>query len=237
MKRFYFLAVLLSFTLSGLIAQDNLVATEEESLVKFTITDKKGIPEEGAVVKAEAIDKSFFNKATTDIDGKCAMLIPEGKPFKLSIEKFEVSFDFGVQNIAIKPGAHISNFKLSIELVTTYKRSYTLDNMYFEPNQWKIETLNAGSISTLNSLYDTLVINKKIKLEIAGHTDNTGDAAANRHLSQKRADSIREYLVGKGISADRILSKGYGQTQPLSSNEYPEGRMFNRRIEIKIIED
>ncbi|HXA02254.1 MAG TPA: OmpA family protein [Cytophagaceae bacterium] len=237
MKRFYFLAVLFSSLSFDLIAQTHLQPTETETLVKFTITDKKGIPEESAVVKAEAIDKAFSHKATTDIDGKCAMLITEGKPFKLSIDKFEVSFDFGVQNIAIKPGANISNYKLSIELVTTYKRTYTLDHMYFEPNQSKIESLKKESVSTLNNLYDTLVSNPKMKLEIAGHTDNSGEPTANLHLSQKRADAIREYLISKGIAADRILAKGYGHTQPLASNDYPEGRMFNRRTEIKIIEE
>ena len=237
MKRFYFLAVLLSSISFCLPAQTDLQATETESLVKFTITDKKGIPEEGAVVKAEAIDRAFLKKATTDIDGKCSMLITEGKPFKLSIDKFEVSFDFGIQNIAIKPGANISNFKLSIELVTTYKRTYTLDNMYFEPNMSEIKTLKKESISALNSLYDTLASKPKMKLEIAGHTDNSGEPTANLHLSQRRADAIREYLISKGIAADRILAKGYGHTQPLASNDYPEGRMFNRRTEIKIIEE
>jgi OOP family OmpA-OmpF porin len=237
MKRFYFLSTLLLSLSSRLIAQTDLQPTETETLVKFTITDKKGIPEESAVVKAEAVDKAFFKKATTDIDGKCAMLIPEGKPFKLSIDKFEVNFDFGVQNMAIKPGANTSNFKLSIELVTSYKRTYTLDNMYFEPNQSKIENLKPESIATLNNLYDTLASNPKMKLEIAGHTDNTGEATANLHLSQRRADAIRDYLISKGINADRILSKGYGHTQPLASNDYPEGRMFNRRTEIKVIEE
>jgi outer membrane protein OmpA-like peptidoglycan-associated protein len=237
MKRFYFLAALLTSLSFSLLAQADLQPTETETLVKFTITDKKGIPEESAVVKAEAADKSFLHKATTDIDGKCAMLIKEGIPFKLSIDKFEVSFDFGIQNVAIKPGANISNFKLSIELVTNYKRTYTLNNLYYEANQFKIETFKKEAIADLNSLYDTLVSKPKMKVEIAGHTDNSGESAANFHLSQRRADAIREYLIKKGIAADRILAKGYGHSQPLASNDYPEGRMFNRRTEIKIIDE
>jgi hypothetical protein len=237
MKRFNFLVILFFSCSFCLIAQTDLKPTETESLVKFTITDKKGIPEESAVVKVEAVNKEFSKKATTDIDGKCAMLVPEGKPFKMSIDKFDVNFDFGVQNIPIKPGANISNFALSIELVTVYERSYTLDHMYFAPNEFKTESLKQESISALNSLYDTLASKPTMKLEIAGHTDNSGEATANLHLSQRRADAIREYLISKGISADRMLAKGYGSTQPLASNDYPEGRMFNRRIEIKIISE
>jgi OmpA-OmpF porin, OOP family len=238
MKRFSSL-LLLSFLTLNIFAQNGspLVATETESLAKFTITDKKGIPEESAVVKVAAIDKSFNKKATTDIDGKCNILIPEGKPFNLTIDKFDVTFEFGVQNIPIKPGANNSNYKLSIELVTTYKRVYTLDHMYFEPGKYDLTGLKTESIATLNSLYDTLTSNPKMKLEIAGHTDNVGDDLANLQLSQRRADAIRQYLIGKGVDGNRILAKGYGETTPLASNDYPEGRMFNRRTEIKIIEE
>jgi OOP family OmpA-OmpF porin len=230
---------LLSFLSLNIFAQTGtpLVATETEALAKFTITDKKGIPEEGAVVKADAIDKSYNRSGVTDIDGKCNILIPEGKPFKLTIDKFEVTFEFGVQNIPIKPGANSANYKLSIELVTTYKRVFTLDHMYFEPNKHDMTGLKPESIATLNNLHDTLVRSPKMKLEIAGHTDNVGDDVANMQLSQRRADAIRVYLIGKGIDGNRILAKGYGETIPLASNDYPEGRMFNRRTEIRIIEE
>src|ERR1700751_6231685 len=88
MKRFSFLLLLSIFSINLKAQNENaLVPTETETLVKFTITDKKGIPEESAVVKVDAIDKSFKKQATADIDGKCLLLIPEGKPFKLTIDK------------------------------------------------------------------------------------------------------------------------------------------------------
>jgi OOP family OmpA-OmpF porin len=237
MKRLYFLSVLFSLLSFALIAQTELQPTETQTLVKFTIVDKNGIPEESAVVNAVAVDKSFSKKAATNIDGKCAMLIPEGKPYVLNIEKFDVQFDFGVQNIAVKAGANILNLKLNIEVVPVYGRSYDLDHLYFEPNKYKIEELQQSSISILTQLYDTLTAYPKMKIEVAGHTDNSGEATANRQLSQRRADGIRDYLISRGINPDRILAKGYGDTQPHASNNYPEGRMLNRRTEIKIIEE
>src|SRR5438270_444783 len=92
MKRFPFILIL-SFLSLNIFAQNGtaLVPTETEALAKFTITDKKGIPEEGAVVKVAAIDKSFKRQGTTDLDGKCAILITEGKPFNLTIDKFKVT--------------------------------------------------------------------------------------------------------------------------------------------------
>jgi outer membrane protein OmpA-like peptidoglycan-associated protein/uncharacterized protein YidB (DUF937 family) len=68
-------------------------------------------------------------------------------------------------------------------------------------------------------------------LEIGGHTDNTGDAAANMALSQQRADAVRNYLVQQGVPANMLVSKGYGDTRPVASNDTDEGKFRNRRIE------
>jgi cytochrome c oxidase subunit 2 len=75
----------------------------------------------------------------------------------------------------------------------------------------------------------------KLRFELAGHTDNVGDATANMSLSVDRSNKVKSYLVEKGVSADRLLSKGYGQDQPLESNDTPEGRQKNRRTELRII--
>jgi outer membrane protein OmpA-like peptidoglycan-associated protein/uncharacterized protein YidB (DUF937 family) len=68
-------------------------------------------------------------------------------------------------------------------------------------------------------------------VEIAGHTDNTGDAAANLALSQQRADAVRNYLIQQGVPATQLTSKGYGDTQPIASNDTEEGKFRNRRIQ------
>lgn len=218
-------------------SRTQLTPNDQECLVKFVIVDPRGIPEEGAVVRADAVDNKFSKKAVADIDGKCEMLIPEGSSFKVVIEKFNSEFDFGVQTIAVKPGSQIANFKLSIELVTTYRRVYTLRHLFFGPSEYEVSGLKRESLEDLDKLADSLNINKKMKVEIAGHTDNSGDAKINLHLSQKRADSVREYLINKGIEPDRLLAKGYGSTSPISSNDTPEGRSFNRRTEVKVIEE
>lgn len=74
-----------------------------------------------------------------------------------------------------------------------------------------------------------------MRVELAGHTDNVGDAAANLSLSNSRASKVFEYLVAKGVSAGRMTARGYGQEQPLETNETPEGRQANRRTELRII--
>ena len=77
--------------------------------------------------------------------------------------------------------------------------------------------------------------NTNIKVEIGGHTDNVGSAEYNQKLSEGRAKTTVDYLKSKGIAATRISYKGYGMTQPISSNSTEEGRAQNRRIEAKIL--
>ena len=72
-------------------------------------------------------------------------------------------------------------------------------------------------------------------IEISGHTDSTGSAQVNKTLSQQRADNVAKFLVEVGgISASRIMATGYGSERPVASNETPEGRAANRRVEILI---
>jgi outer membrane protein OmpA-like peptidoglycan-associated protein len=72
-------------------------------------------------------------------------------------------------------------------------------------------------------------------LEIAGYTDNTGDAALNLALSQKRAESVREALIKYGADPDMLVAKGYGEANPIANNDTAEGRLKNRRIEYHVV--
>lgn len=72
-------------------------------------------------------------------------------------------------------------------------------------------------------------------IEVGGHTDNTGDSAANLQLSQQRADAVRDYLVRQGADASALVTKGYGDTRPIASNDTEEGKFRNRRIEFSVM--
>jgi outer membrane protein OmpA-like peptidoglycan-associated protein/uncharacterized protein YidB (DUF937 family) len=72
-------------------------------------------------------------------------------------------------------------------------------------------------------------------LEVGGYTDNRGNSAANQRLSQQRAESVRRYLIGKGVNSGSLTAKGYGDSNPIASNDSEDGRFKNRRIEFKVI--
>jgi outer membrane protein OmpA-like peptidoglycan-associated protein len=73
-----------------------------------------------------------------------------------------------------------------------------------------------------------------IKVSIEGHTDSTGKAETNQKLSEKRAGSVKTYLVSKGISADRLVTSGHGSEMPIEDNKTAAGRAKNRRVEFKL---
>lgn len=74
-----------------------------------------------------------------------------------------------------------------------------------------------------------------LKVSVEGHTDNTGDANFNQKLSERRAAAVKDYVVKKGISADRLVTSGYGQTRPIADNKTAAGRAANRRVEFKVV--
>jgi len=92
-----------------------------------------------------------------------------------------------------------------------------------------------SSFPTLDRLVAALLKDTTIRIEVQGHTDNVGDAAQLRILSQKRAEEVKNYLVKKGIDPGRVLAKGYGSSLPVFDNKDPIERAKNRRVEIKVL--
>ena len=90
------------------------------------------------------------------------------------------------------------------------------------------------STPTLKEIQGMLDEHPELKLEVEGHTDNVGDAAANQALSERRAQSVVAYLTAAGVDASRLTAKGYGATRPVGSNTTAEGRAANRRVELAI---
>lgn len=97
------------------------------------------------------------------------------------------------------------------------------------------DKIKPESLPTLKKILAILEASPDLKFSIEGHTDNQGTNEINQPLSEKRAKAVQSWLISKGISADRLLSKGWGDTKPLTANDTPEGRANNRRVEfIKI---
>jgi outer membrane protein OmpA-like peptidoglycan-associated protein len=107
-----------------------------------------------------------------------------------------------------------------------------LNNIFFETAK---ATLLPSSQNELDGLIAIMNDNSSMVIEIRGHTDNQGAADLNQTLSENRAKAVLDYLASKGISASRLTSKGFGEKAPAVTNDTPEGRAVNRRVEFKIV--
>jgi outer membrane protein OmpA-like peptidoglycan-associated protein len=94
-------------------------------------------------------------------------------------------------------------------------------------------TLRADSEAALNAILAFLNAYPDLAVELAGHTDNVGKPDYNAKLSEARVNTVRGWLVGKGVKPERLTAKGYGDAQPVATNDAPEGRAKNRRVELR----
>ncbi|KXX72512.1 OmpA family protein [Flammeovirga sp. SJP92] len=158
------------------------------------------------------------------------------------IDAVPIEHVFGI-NI-IKKGYDLYSRKIYIDsLQSVYtlflgpiklNQNITLNNIFFDTNSSKIKK---ASYNELENILSFLTVNPSIAIQIEGYTDNTGDHDINVMLSQKRADAIVNYLITSGIKKERLVSKGFGEENPIADNNTAEGKAKNRRTEFKVIKN
>jgi outer membrane protein OmpA-like peptidoglycan-associated protein len=142
-------------------------------------------------------------------------------PSEANAEK-KVIKDIELSNGTVKASTHVVGHVMR------------LDNLIFEVGNSKIDP---DSYSELDLLVNVLNENPTMVIQLEGHTDYVGIASDNLRLSQRRVQSVRDYLVNKGISRNRIKTKAFGGTQPLSRDNTPEAHRLNRRVEVRILQN
>jgi len=124
-----------------------------------------------------------------------------------------------------------SAFETAVKSDDDAERTLNLEHVFFETGS---ATLQEKSKFELDNLAGLLAKYASQKIEVGGHTDSDGDDNSNLRLSQSRAQSVVNYLLGKGVNASKISSKGYGETKPVDTNDTAEGKQNNRRTEITL---
>jgi len=205
-----------------------LVATETKALMVVLVTDfsKNPLANETLIFIGDKAKKEI--SVTTGKDGKAKVLLPEGDTYDVKYREFTEQVNYTKVAIPSKPGAFTFNLNIKFEP----EKVYTLKDVHFDTGK---ATITSGSFPSLNELVGALKAKPTMTIEIAGHTDNVGTPESNQLLSQDRANSVKQYLVSKGIAANRLTATGYGDTQPIASNDDEEGRQQNRRTEVRII--
>ena len=170
--------------------------------------------------------------SSDSLNGKYLMVLTHGSDYGLFVSA--AGYLYKSFNFNYKQSLKLEPIRADIALLKAKSgATVVLNNIFFDYNKFD---LKPESISELEKAVRFLTDNPKIKIEISGHTDNQGTEATNQALSQKRAASVADYLVGKGIIKAMIKSNGVGSKRPLTDNSTEENRQINRRIEFKIID-
>jgi len=191
---------------------------------------------EPVLAKVDVIDRStnevVATTASSDVDGSYRVRLPAKKTYMIDLRA--TGFLSDLKRIDVPDNWTKDTYNLNIELIKVkIGKKVVLNNILFETGK---SILTSGSYTELDRLLIIMQENALMKIEISGHTDNTGSAAINTKLSEERAKAVVEYLVKKGIARSRMEFRGYGSLQPVSDNSTPQGRAKNRRVEFKILE-
>ena len=202
--------------------------TKTEAAMKLFVVDKDKGPVKGVVIFLTGPDKTKYYADPTDSEGYAEVLVPVGQTYDityLSLGRREIA--------ATVPVADEPN--QSVKLTLRYKREvverpFILAGVNFDTAK---ATIRPESFPHLDAVVEFMTHKKNARVEISGHTDNVGNAQANKTLSEKRAQACRNYIVSKGIDKKRLDAVGFGDERPLAPNDTDEGRQMNRRIEAK----
>lgn len=206
----------------------------KDAPVNVTIADAKTgnlLSSEIVVFKSRANGTEF--QGLSDSTGKFSLRLPNGSKYDIYILGFHDSTSYNVLDIpALKDNQFYKN-PFNVDIQFEAPKSFVLDNCTFETGK---ATLQPEAYKVVDELVEYLKRKEDEKIEVGGHTDNVGKPEANMILSTNRANTVRAYLLTKGIAPERVTAKGYGMTMPIAENTTAEGRGLNRRTEVKIVE-
>ncbi|MCH8331175.1 MAG: OmpA family protein [Bacteroidetes bacterium] len=200
--------------------------------------DKERVPINEAMVTLEWVDSTINKNQLTHDDTLYFWDIDGDNKYKLTASAEGYLKGTGKASTKGLETSDTLHVDLFLEKIVYEKKAYTLRNIYYDYDDYKLRDESELAIDTLLQIMNE---NLQIVVEIGSHTDSKGNNTYNRKLSQKRAQSVVNYLIANKIPTQRLKAKGYGESNPVAENnnpdgsDNPEGRQRNRRTEFKII--
>ena len=231
----YFEQYHFSFNLNEIVQFDEFEKDVELSAKKIdfeiSVSDEDtqaGIPVEVVITNLDN-NEVIRTTAEADSDGKYRIKLRAGDRYNVSVSPKGYSF----YNTTVDLKKKEAPKKLEVKLKQLKEDTkLTLNDITFETNS---ADLNESSYLELNRVVKLMMDNPDIKIEISAHTDDAGSNSYNIRLSNRRAKSVVLYMLDSKIDPDRLISKGYGESSPLVSNDSDEHKAMNRRVELKIL--
>ena len=199
------------------------------------VLDENGNPVEATIRWEDVEAKREIGIAKTDpVTGEYFIALPTGRyyAYYADVKGFYSIVNY-LDLTAAKAFEQVeTNMSvISIEELKNSGKAIKIENIFFDSGKWD---LKPESHEALNLLYRFMYANPEVLVEINAHTDNLGSDQFNQELSLKRAASVVEYLIQKGLESTRLLPQGLGETQPVADNGTEEGRALNRRVEFRL---
>lgn len=205
----------------------------KDAPVQVSMTDFKGniLAREIVIFRSNLNGREY--QGLTDTTGKFSTRLPAGDKYEIFILGFKDSTSYIVLDIpALQGKAYYKNpFKVDIQFLPA--KSFILEDCNFETGKADLEE---DAYKVIDELVAYLNRKDDERIELGGHTDNVGSAKSNLVLSEARANTVRNYLVAKGIDPNRVTARGYGFSVPVADNKTEDGRAQNRRTEVKILD-
>ncbi len=225
------------FDLSGVVQynefEKDIELTPSKTPFEINIADvetDQAIDEVEIVITNLEKNETIVKKVRKDENGKFIVDLRDGDKYEINVNGPK---GYAFYNTKVDM-ASTENKKLDVKLTPLKaKTKLVLNNITFETNSAE---LNASSYEELDRVVKLLIDNPDINIEISAHTDDVGSTSYNQKLSLKRAQSVVDYLVGNNLSVERLIAKGYGESNPLVPNTSEENRAQNRRVELKIVD-
>lgn len=206
---------------------------EKFATIRGKITDPFGKPLSAKInIEDLQAGKNIGTLSSNPEDGSFLIVLPLGKNYGYYAEKqgyFPTSNNIDLRNFQKDTNLTLDIILYPIEFLVDKQKKVRLNNIFFDFDKY---VLKPESYLELDRVVQILKENPDFKIHIEGHTDIFGTEEYNLQLSRKRAEAVRNYLVSKGISAEKITIFGFGASMPVATNETEEGRALNRRVEI-----
>ncbi|MEK7224994.1 MAG: OmpA family protein [Bacteroidota bacterium] len=200
--------------------------------VDVLVTNMQLKPQKGEEVIFRGDKNGAVITGFSNASGKLKVMLPPGDNYQVSLKCISDTTRYAIVAVPALKEDEYFTAPFTVNIKFQLARSYRLDNVHFDVDK---ASLRPDSYTQLTELFEYLQRHPDIKVEIAGHTDNTGGDAHNLKLSQDRANTIRNYLLKKGIKPTQVTAKGYGTAYPVADNATEEGKQLNRRTEVRIL--
>lgn len=212
------------------LMRPNAIAT-----ISGTVTDDDGIPV-SVMIRWEDLDshEDIGQSQTDPNNGSFYLVLPLGKNYGYYIDDeryFPLSNNIDLSqvtdNVSIEKNIRLTSYEQMIEKGL----AVPVNNLFFPVNEYELLPQSENELVRIAAILKA----RKLRVEISGHTDSSGDPKKNLTLSRQRAESVRAFLIEQGCDPALLVAKGYGANRPVADNITVEGKQLNRRVELQFL--